>query len=261
MTTISQFRDVLLAASEAAVHADASSGGKLRLSQSGRITVHYAPFEYVEPTAQIVIVGITPGLQQARNALCEARRVLLAGRQEAEAIKAAKVFASFSGPMRANLIAMLDHIGVPAFLNISTTAELWLQRSDLVHFTSALRYPVYLDGKNYSGIPSMTANQTLTAMLEEFLGEEAKALPNALWVPLGPAATEGISWIVQQGLLSRKQVVMGLPHPSGANAERIAYFLGRKARSDLSKKTSASRIDAARESIIGQIAALSASNR
>jgi hypothetical protein len=29
-------------------------------------------------------------------------------------------------------------------------------------------------------------------------------------------------------------VLVGLPHPSGANAERIAFFLGRKAQHALS---------------------------
>lgn len=185
MATISQFRNVLLAASETAIRADTSLGGKLRLGQNGRISVDYAPFEYIEPNARLVIVGITPGAQQARNALCEARRLLLAGQNEAQAIKAAKTFASFSGPMRSNLVAMLDYVGVPALLNINSTAELWSHRSDLVHFTSALRYPVYLDSKNYSGTPSMTAVQILSSMLEKFLSEEAKALPNALWVPFG----------------------------------------------------------------------------
>jgi hypothetical protein len=77
----------------------------------------------------------------------------------------------------------------------------------------------------------MTAIPVLRELLCRCLGEEVAALPHAAWVPLGPKATEGLIWLVQRGLLPSEQVLVGLPYPSGANAERIAYFLGRKAQS------------------------------
>ena len=42
-------------------------------------------------------------------------------------------------------------------------------------------------------------------------------------------------------VLSAARVLSGLPHPSGANAERIAFFLGRKKREDVSSKVDADR--------------------
>jgi len=48
----------------------------------------------------------------------------------------------------------------------------------------------------------------------------------------------------------------GLPHPSGANAERIAYFLGRKDRSALSAKTDAARLDAINRDLKKRVASL-----
>ena len=47
-----------------------------------------------------------------------------------------------------------------------------------------------------------------------------------------------------------------MTHPSGANAERIAYFLGKKSRSALSVKTNADKLDQAREAMIGKVSAL-----
>ena len=44
--------------------------------------------------------------------------------------------------------------------------------------------------------------------------------------------------------------------PSGATAERVAYFLGRKERSALSSRTNARQIDAARATLLAQMAAL-----
>jgi hypothetical protein len=102
----------------------------------------------------------------------------------------------------------------------------------------------------------MISTPVLRELLLRCLGEEAKVLSNAMWVPLGPSATEGVSWLVRQGILSEQRVLVGLPHPSGANAERIAYFLGRKDRSLLSSKTSPVSIDTARKRLIEQIASL-----
>jgi hypothetical protein len=253
-----RFARLLLSVTEADLAADATLGGRLLLGQSGELTICYAPFDYIERGARLVIVGITPGAQQARNALVEARRQLIGRSDHETALRAAKVFASFSGSMRSNLIAMLDHVGLNQWLGVASTEEVWSTRTDLVHFTSALRYPVYLKGENYSGSPSMTTNSVLRELLVRCLGEEVEALPHAVWVPLGPKATEGIAWLVQLGLLQPERVLMGLPHPSGANAERIAYFLGRKERALLSAKTAPDSIDAARARLSAQVAALPA---
>lgn len=253
---LSRFADLLRSVAEADLAADVTLGGRLLLSQSEELTVSYAPFEYIQRSARLAIVGITPGSQQARNALIEARRQLIAGSDHDAALRAAKVFASFSGPMRTNLIAMLDYVGLNRWLGVESTAEVWNTRTDLVHFTSALRYPVYLRGENYSGSPSMTTTPILRELLVRCLGEEVEALPNAVWVPLGPKATEGMGCLMQQGRLSPERVLVGLPHPSGANAERIAYFLGRKERALLSAKTNPDSIDSARSRLSTQIAAL-----
>ncbi len=256
MTDLIRLAEIIARASSGELEADASLGGRLTLSRSNDLTVCYAPFDHIQASAKLVLIGITPGAQQARNALIEFRRKLASGADHRTALGAAKVFASFSGPMRKNLVAMLDHIGVSKWLGVPTTGDVWGARSDLVHFTSALRYPVYKAGKNYSGSPSMTATPILRDLLERCLSEEARVLAEAVWVPLGPNATEGVSWMVQKGYLSRQQVLIGLPHPSGANAERIAYFLGRKNRAMLSSRTSADSIDAARNHLTTQVASL-----
>jgi hypothetical protein len=46
-------------------------------------TLPTRPLDHVNVDAHIVIVGLTPGRQQMRNALVEARRCLRAGRTEA----------------------------------------------------------------------------------------------------------------------------------------------------------------------------------
>jgi len=155
---------------------------------------------------------------------------------------------------------MLDHIGLHRWAGLGSIADLWTTRSDLAHFTSALRYPVFVNGKNYSGQPSMTATPALRELLASCLKEEALALPDAVWIPLGPTATAGVEWVIQQGALRRDNVLIGLPHPSPASMERIKYFLGQKHKSDLSIKTEPIRLDAARERLTAQIISLGAAD-
>lgn len=220
-----------------------------------KIDIAYAPFDYVNQDAEIVIVGITPGRQQMQNALQEARRCLLQGQSEAEAMKSAKVFASFSGPMRSNLIAMLDSIGASKAMDLATSASLWKADSNRVHFTSALRYPAFVNGKNYSGAPSMISTPVLRAQLLQWFGGEMAALPNAIFIPLGPKVAEAVEFVAGHLNISKDRILTGLPHPSGANAERIAFFLGRKSLEYISNKVNADSILTSRNQLNAKIQA------
>jgi hypothetical protein len=58
-----------------------------------------------------------------------------------------------------------------------------------------------------------------------------------------------LDYLANQGIVDRSTILDGLPHPSGANAEHIAYFLGQKPRGRLSAKTDPTRLDADRASL------------
>lgn len=129
----------------------------LRIVERGEFACHYAPFDHINAGARVVLLGITPGAQQARNAIDTYRNATLRGCGTAVALAEAKATASFSGPMRASLVSLLDHVGLNRVLGLSRCGELFGPRSDLVHFTSVLRYPVFHRGKDYSGTTSMAA--------------------------------------------------------------------------------------------------------
>jgi len=93
-------------------------------------------------------------------------------------------------------------------------------------------------------------------MIDACLADEARRLSKAVWLPLGPQPARALDYLCSRGLLDRKQVLVGLPHPSGANAERVAYFTGRKTREALSSKTNPVTLDAARIKLRGQVADL-----
>jgi hypothetical protein len=257
-----RFLPVLRELSDAALRLEIERPQQLSMASDShgrkRIDIAYAPFDHINLEARVVIVGITPGRHQMTNALVECRRLLRSGATPLQALAAAKVHASFSGPMRTNLVAMLDDIGVARLLGLSSTASLWDGKSSLAHFTSALRYPVFVDGENYSGSPSMVRVPLLGDHLEKWLGDEMRLLPNALFVPLGPKVGEALAYLAPRIGIAQKQVLTGLPHPSGASAERIAYFLRRKPRELLSAKTDANRLDAARSELVAKIEKLGA---
>jgi len=253
-----RFAGLISNASPAQITTDPSLGGELVLARQDPYTISFAPFGHVNPQAKVVLLGLTPGRQQAVNALLAARRSLTAGLGVEAASKAAKESASFSGPMRQALVDMLDSIGLHDWLGVRSSLELFNGRADIVHFTSALRYPVYVDGKNYSGDRKITSHPLLRGLVSRCLGDEVSRLQQAVWVPLGPWPAATLRMLAEEGKLDRSRILDGVPHPSGANNERIAYFLGRKPRELLSAKTDAERLDSARASLVSRVARLTA---
>lgn len=221
-----------------------------------RIDIVYAPFDDANVDARLVLVGLTPGRQQMRNALHEARRGLRAGLSEDEALAAAESLASFSGPMRAKLVAMLDHIGVHQLLKINSTSVLWEGDTSLVHFTSVCSDPVFVDGKNYSGVPPLLTTPILREQVETGFVPEVEALRHSIFVPLGAQVGQAVAFAAAEVGIDQARVLTGLPHPSGANAERVAFFLGRKPRENLSAKVEPDRLIAARDELKKKVARL-----
>jgi hypothetical protein len=251
-----RFAPVISSLSLAELEGSPSLNSKLRLAQDGNIEVCYVPFDYLNPQARIVIVGITPGRTQMLKAINEARRQLDKGADAETTLREAKQTGAFSGAMRPNLVNLLDCVGINGWLGIGSCNELFGNSAHFVQTASVLSNAVFVDGENYNGTPNMTKHPLLREQLLTHFGDITKALPNAIFIPLGDKVAEALHFITSQGLLERKQIIDGLPHPSGANAERIAYFLGRKNRSALSAKTNADKLDKARDLITRQILAL-----
>ncbi len=197
-----------------------------RLRSGKLVETIYAPFEHIERGAELVIVGITPGTTQAEIGLSAAREALRRGADLPEAARAAKIAASFSGRMRENLCGMLDSAGAPGWFGIQTSADLFGIAAHRVHFTSALRNPVFVDGNNYNGQPAILSNRRLKLTIEDTLAAEARTLQNAWWLPLWDVPAAALKHIVSNGLLAADRLLPPIPHPSGGNGENIAWFRG-----------------------------------
>lgn len=226
------------------------------LARAGRYRSVYLPFESVNTEARMVVVGISPGFAQWKNAMREAQRQMAAGADRDATLRAARQSGAFSGPIRPNFVALLDAIGVQHWLGIASCATLFGRDAHLVHIGAILRHSVFIDDKNYSGTPPMHKQAFLRDQVVRYFVHEAAQLPNALYIPMGASVSDGLDWLAAQGLIRAERILRGLPHPSGANAERVAYFLGRKERAALSAKTNGRQIDAARAQLLAQMAGI-----
>lgn len=223
----------------------------LLLKTLGTIQSFYAPFEAINHDAKVVIVGICPGQQQWRNALIAAKVGLEQQVSEENILKLAKNSGAFSGPIRKNLTQLLDHIGLHNQLGIQTTAELFSNHQDIVQMCSVLQQCILVNGKNYAGsTPAMLKNELLKQHIDDYFIPMVQQLPNAIYIPLGKGVDEVLNYVSSLGYLNDQQILAGLPHPSGANAERIKYFLGEKPRDQLSQQTNPEQIDSAKSQIL-----------
>jgi hypothetical protein len=255
--SFADFRELVLATDPDTVGAPAQIPPAWLLARSGAVTAHYIPFDYVNLEARVVLVGISPGFVQWKNAVREARRQMLAGAGDFDALRAAKYTGAFSGAIRPNLVTLLDHIGLQRWLGIASCATLFSKDARLMHVTGVLRQPIFVDGKNYNGAsPNMLTHPLLQEQMLDYFAVEAAQLAYAVFVPMGPKVGLALAWLARRGVLPEERILQGLPHPSGANMERIAYFLGRKEKAALSSRTNGDQIDTDRRLLGARLAAL-----
>lgn len=88
--------------------------------------------------------------------------------------------------------------------------------------TSVICHPVFVQGgANYRGSsPALDRHPLLRAFAERVLAAALTSAPDALVVPLGVAAEQG----VRLAGVDPARVLSGFPHPSGNNGHRVAFF-------------------------------------
>ena len=199
------------------------------LASEGRYRVYYAAFGAMPPAdAKVVFVGLTPGLSQvteAARAFAETPKAIREDPATYAGILRHRV--AFAGSMRRNLCSMLDAIGVPAALGIHDSNELFDEARAHAAATSALVYPVFVgpELRNFSGGGiDLERVGLFRHMIDELLGPRLAHAPDALVVPLGVAATTGVTYLRDRGALSSDRILIGVPHPSGSNGHRARQF-------------------------------------
>ncbi|MDX1806349.1 MAG: hypothetical protein R3267_04950 [Paenisporosarcina sp.] len=194
-----------------------------------KLEIYYAPFEYVNQNAKVVIVGITPGLHQMKKSYSTVLNVMGQQLSNEEVLHEVKKNSSFEGPMRKNLIHMLDELGLNNYLGLSSSSELFDSASHLVQTMSVLPYPVFYNGKNYNGsIPNILKTEVLNRHILDYTAGELNKLNNALIIPLGVNVSKVIMYLADNGFINKDSILNGFPHPSGGNGHRHKQFASNK---------------------------------
>ena len=185
------------------------------IKKDGNIEIYYAPFDYINSKAKIVIVGITPGLQQ----MTQSFQVI----KDGKSLKEVKDLSSFKGSMRTTLIKYMDELKINKILKIKSCESLFNLDSKYLHTTSLVKYPVFDKGRNYSGANILKKKILLDFIEKNFL-EELKTLKKSIIVPLGNTVSSTIEYLNSKYNLKLECFLKGFPHPSGANARKNIQF-------------------------------------
>lgn len=192
----------------------------LGMDHEGDYRAYFAPFDWINDAADIVIVGVTPGKQQALDALLTLRTALKSGHPVEEAARQSKNAASFKGGMRTLGARLMDHFRFHELFKMNSTLDLFGKSAGRAHYTSALRYPVMKNYGNYAGDKRIVKRDFMRRMIETHLAEELAALPNAWIVPFGPTALLALEHLVARGLFHSDRILGGILHPGGQQWNR-----------------------------------------
>jgi hypothetical protein len=191
------------------------------IKREDNIEIYYAPFDYINSKAKIMIVGITPGLQQMLQSF-EAVN-------EGRSLKEVKDLSSFKGSMRTTLIKYLDALNINKKLRIKSCESLFNINSKYLHSTSLIKYPVFDKGRNYSG-SGLLKKKILLDFLEAHFVKELKKLDKTIIIPLGNTVSSTIDYLNNEFKLNLKCFLKGFPHPSGLNVRKDIQFKENKIR-------------------------------
>jgi len=197
------------------IHTSSIVNKEFLIKKDGNIEIYYAPFDYINTKAKVVIVGITPGLQQ----MLQSYEVINQGKS----LKEVKDLSSFKGSMRTGLIKYLDELKINDILKIKSCESLFNKNSRYLHTTSLVKYPVFDKGKNYSGANILKKKILLDFIEKNFL-EELKTLEKSIIIPLGNTVSSTIEYLNNKYNLKLRCFLKGFPHPSGANARKNIQF-------------------------------------
>lgn len=203
---------------------------KFLLCSENNLKMYYAPHnEYINKNAKIFIIGICPGWTQTQISYKTANEGLKNNLPFDEIQKQCKQNSRFAGSMRKNLIEMLNQLNLHKYLDIDCCEQLFSSKDNLMHTTSVLPFPVFINGKNYTGHnPDISNHKTLNSYVEKYFYPEAKTLSDALVIPLGKSVDEILADMVKKQILKPDNILFGFPHTSGANGHRKKQFENNK---------------------------------
>ena len=182
-----------------------------------KFTFEPTGFEYVNPKAEVVIVGITPGNSQQK------------GSREGMSPREIKRKYAFAGTLRKNMVRMLDYIGVNSLLRIDSCVSLWEQDFERVEMTSLLKDATYIVGKSgktmFKDTEIIAKSKELSEKYENGFVRDCEQYKQAkLFVACGQGVYDELMKLKERGVITAP--VVAIAHPSGNNGVRVLYYMG-----------------------------------
>lgn len=200
------------------------------LEKENKLKIYYASHnEYINKEAKILIVGICPGWTQTEIAFKSVKNDLNKNLDTNIILRNCKMSARFAGSMRNNLINMLDELKLAEYLDITSARYLFNEECTILHTTSLIPYPVFINDKNYTGHgPEIVDSVMLMKYVKNHFYEELKEMNKPLIIPLGKSVEDVLRVMIKDNVISEEQCLFGFPHPSGANGHRKEQFINNK---------------------------------
>jgi hypothetical protein len=226
--------NILLALSDHDLEGELNKPNALRLYPSRGVNDAYgieilwAPFDFVNRDARIVVVGVTPGPNQARRSYKAVRIAVAKGEKPQADLERIKAEASFRGDViEPNLKSILEHGGLAERAGIEDIDNLWTKEASKVHFTSTIRYPTFINGKLFNNQIDSLEHPELRKYVETCLAEELASVPaDADIVALGQKGPRIVRHAAKAAGIDPRRVV-ALPHPSGSATGAVRDFLSK----------------------------------
>lgn len=227
---LDDYRDIILRSGRAAYDAP-----EVVMGTDGKYSLRYIPFEHVAREAKLVIVGITPGTTQIKDAYDAFRFRSAAGRSDEEALAAAKAKGAFSGGMRTRLIQMLEHFDIHGRLGVDAAADLWGTSAALLHSTSVIPHAAFEGSKMFNGeFDAVMSSPLLKGSFEKDFIASLPLLPDdAHFITLGTTPNAALSYCADRGIIRRDRILGMFPHPAGSSGSQVRYFCKAVAFDDL----------------------------
>ena len=97
-----------------------------------------------------------------------------------------------------------------------------------MHTISLVPYPVFVKKQNYTGhTPKLLKSDFLMKYIYDNFIDEINKIDNfedVLLIPLGRAVEEVLCKLKDENIIKENQILMGFPHPSGANVNRLVQL-------------------------------------
>ncbi|MDH2901519.1 MAG: hypothetical protein PXY39_11165 [archaeon] len=199
------------------------------------IRIFYAPFDFVNVLARVVILGISPDY----NTMFRAYSLALKTRPNAcdrhlrlRSIAVEVARKSLYHDERSDLVKMMDGIGLNNALGIKSCSEMFDTYPEILHMTSVMRYPTFKGAITYIGFGHKPELLSYERFREDFvnvrLASELRSTSEALIIPLGDIASEVLLHLIRRNVLDYRRCMLGFPNASRISAERWSLYEKRK---------------------------------